>query len=590
MTHNSPKNLSAIIFLFKKGWHYAKGMRGTYILYISMFVLAQAISVSQPYFIGLLLNSVQTATTPAETLENVIKYSLIVFGVLSIFWLLHYPARVLEMRTAFKIRINFREDLFKKLLALPLAWHQDNPTGDSIDRINRSTLGLHSFLSSAFQVLYALTEFVVVIIILLIFMPSAGLICIIASFTLFMIISLFDFYLNKDFKELNSYENKISSAIHDYISNIVTIVALRIAPLVKKEFSLYLTKPESLYRNHTVRHELKWFAFSLTSNLVLFGVPIWYAYNNYINNQMILVGTFYTLFDYLRRLNATLFSFSWLYGVIIRQVADVKNANNIELAYEAVLPSLNEKIIGNWQNIQIKDLNFIYQKDLNTSGKISDLNLNIKSGQKIAVVGSSGSGKSTLLNILGGLHESAAGQVLVDSNQSSLQEVVKITALIPQSPEIFIETIKFNVTFGIETNTDDVNYYCNLACFNEVVERLPKGLESHIAEKGVNLSGGERQRLALARGLYLARNANILLLDEATSSVDPYNERRIYENIWNEYKDKTIIATIHRLHLLEMFDYIYVLSNGRVVEEGTLKKLQELEQGELSKLYRAYKE
>jgi ATP-binding cassette, subfamily B, bacterial len=103
--------------------------------------------------------------------------------------------------------------------------------------------------------------------------------------------------------------------------------------------------------------------------------------------------------------------------------------------------------------------------------------------------------------------------------------------------------------------------------------RLPNGLQTNIAEKGVNLSGGEKQRLALARGIFFARDKQVVLLDEPTSSVDTKNEREIYGNLLRRFSACCLVSAIHKLHLLELFDIIYVLQDGRVVEQGDFAAL-----------------
>jgi ABC-type multidrug transport system fused ATPase/permease subunit len=103
---------------------------------------------------------------------------------------------------------------------------------------------------------------------------------------------------------------------------------------------------------------------------------------------------------------------------------------------------------------------------------------------------------------------------------------------------------------------------------------MPEGLNTDIREKGVNLSGGEKQRLALARGILAAKNSSILLLDEPTSSVDAHNELLIYEQIFRTFHDKCILSSIHRLHLLDLFDYVYVMGQGQIVQQGTFEELR----------------
>ena len=114
----------------------------------------------------------------------------------------------------------------------------------------------------------------------------------------------------------------------------------------------------------------------------------------------------------------------------------------------------------------------------------------------------------------------------------------------------------------------------DMAQFGKVVDRLEKGLNTNVLEKGVSLSGGEKQRLALARGILAARKSEILLLDEPTSSVDSLNEMRIHEALFRVFRKKTIISSIHRLHLLKNFDYIYMFDKGKIIAEGTFDEMK----------------
>jgi ABC-type multidrug transport system fused ATPase/permease subunit len=114
-----------------------------------------------------------------------------------------------------------------------------------------------------------------------------------------------------------------------------------------------------------------------------------------------------------------------------------------------------------------------------------------------------------------------------------------------------------------------------------------QGVDTNIAEKGVNLSGGEKQRLALARGLFFARDSQLILLDEPTSSVDTYNERLIYTSVLSKFKDKCLVSSIHKLHLLDLFDRIYVLEGGKVVESGDFYQLLK-RNGALARMWKHY--
>ncbi|MFS6706504.1 ATP-binding cassette domain-containing protein, partial [Staphylococcus aureus] len=131
-----------------------------------------------------------------------------------------------------------------------------------------------------------------------------------------------------------------------------------------------------------------------------------------------------------------------------------------------------------------------------------------------------------------------------------MKHLARHVTLIPQEPEIFENTIEYNVTLDTEQSTAEIMEDIRIARFANVLERLPRGLETNIAEKGVNLSGGEKQRLALARGIFAAKSSDIILMDEPTSSVDPGNERQIYEELFRHFSDRCILSSIHKLHLL----------------------------------------
>src|SRR5690606_24985415 len=146
--------------------------------------------------------------------------------------------------------------------------------------------------------------------------------------------------------------------------------------------------------------------------------------------------------------------------------------------------------------------------------------------------------------------------------------------LIPQEPEIFENSVWYNITLGLPFSHEEVMAACEAARFADVVHQLPNGLETHMQEKGVNLSGGQKQRLALARGILAARTSDIILMDEPTSSVDPRTEKLVYKNLFESFKGKAVISSLHRLHLLKDFDYVYILRNGSVVDEGPFEQLK----------------
>jgi ABC-type multidrug transport system fused ATPase/permease subunit len=145
--------------------------------------------------------------------------------------------------------------------------------------------------------------------------------------------------------------------------------------------------------------------------------------------------------------------------------------------------------------------------------------------------------------------------------------------LIPQEPEIFAATLRHNLTLGREPDAEQLEEACRLAQLNPVIADLPRGLQTDLAERGLNLSGGQKQRIALARGLLAASGRSLLLLDEPTSSLDPATERAVYQGILEAHRDTCVVSSVHRLHLLPWFDRVVLMDAGRILDIGSPSQL-----------------
>lgn len=231
---------------------------------------------------------------------------------------------------------------------------------------------------------------------------------------------------------------------------------------------------------------------------------------------------------------------------------------------------LNSELIG---DIQFNNITFRYGTRTTV---FEGLNLLIKKGCSTAIVGESGSGKSTLLSLLQNLYPLKEGNISIgglDIQNISNKSLRQCVGVVPQHIDLFAGSIIDNIAIGdLEPDMQRVLGLSKMLGINEFVEKLPNTYNTYLSEHGVNLSGGQRQRVAIARALY--RNPEILILDEATSSLDPASEQKV-QNTLNGFKQqgKTVIIIAHRLTTIKNCDSIIVLSNGRLVEEGTHKEL-----------------
>lgn len=233
------------------------------------------------------------------------------------------------------------------------------------------------------------------------------------------------------------------------------------------------------------------------------------------------------------------------------------------------------------EGIIVEGLKFSYGE----GDVIKNLNLKVKKGEKIALVGLSGSGKSTLINLLLGLYPFSEGRVLIDGKplqDYSLHGLRSFFGLVSQDIFLFNDTILNNLCLGKNFSDEQIAEALNVAYCDEFINKLPDGLETIVGDRGTRLSGGQQQRITIARA-YL-QESPILLFDEATSALDNESEKVVQKALENLAGHKTVIAVAHRLSTIQDYDRIYVLHEGSLVEEGTHKELCALG-GEYAKLY-----
>jgi ATP-binding cassette subfamily B protein len=565
------------ISLMKTAWQYARQEKKRYVGVYSLFIMAGGVFSLYPLLYGWFINALQKEG--AGMLHYAWKYALAYLGLKLIEWGFHGPARVMERRLAFNLSRNFLQELYHQTLHLPLKWHQDHHSGSTINRIRKAYEALKEFFQNGFMYLYALTKFFSSFIAMLLFSPLFGGIGVALGLLTVWVIFKFDKPFVKAVDETNEKEHVVSSNLFDSLSNINTVITLR---LEKRMENGLLHKVRDVFSPfmRTVRiNEWKWFIADILVAVIYVTTVVGYIYQHWEPGKIFMVGNLVALLGFVNQFTSVFHDIAWQYTQIVQYDTNVQTARFISEAYtKQHMADTALELPEDWKTISIENLNFSHKETFTSKEKAQSLHgihIQIKRGRRIALIGESGSGKSTLMALLRGLYKAEAGiKILVDQAVYQAASIAESVILFPQEPEIFENTIEHNITLGLPFEESEVLDVCDTACFTEVLNQLPHGLHSNIMEKGVNLSGGQKQRLALARGILAAKNCDIVLLDEPTSSVDPKTEIRIYEKMFEEYKDKAVVSSLHRLYLLSYFDYIYVLKDGRIVDEGTFSDLK----------------
>ncbi len=245
-------------------------------------------------------------------------------------------------------------------------------------------------------------------------------------------------------------------------------------------------------------------------------------------------------------------------------------------ANELVQPTGKKPFVNILRGIQIHNLSYSYSGRSNT---LVDIRMIIAKGEMTALVGESGAGKSTLVNMIMGFDKPSSGEIRIDDIpllEYNIESYRKRIGYVPQESILFNMSIKDNLLWANENATyEDIKKACRDANADKFIETFPDGYDTIVGDRGVRLSGGQAQRVSLARAIL--RKPDLLILDEATSSVDSHSERMIQKAIENISKTTTTVAIAHRLSTIKKSDRIYVLNNGRLIEEGTYSQLRALD-------------
>lgn len=305
----------------------------------------------------------------------------------------------------------------------------------------------------------------------------------------------------------------------------------------------------------------------------------------YAINGSITAGNIAEFVLYITLLMFPMSAIGWVASMVQRASASQKRINEFLNTKPEIYSPEDAKTPEVKGAIKFEDVSFTYPHTGITA--LKDFTLDIKAGEKVAIIGKTGSGKSTLVHLLLRMYDTSKGQVSIEGipvAEYNVQHLRHQIAYAPQEAYLFSDTIYNNIRFGREEATEaEVKEAARLADFAKDVATLNNGYKTVIGERGVMLSGGQKQRLVLARALL--KQSNILLLDESLSAVDTQTEHTILNNLKESLQEKTVIVITHRIFAGWEFDKILVLDDGAIVEEGTHEELMRLNK-RYAKLYR----
>jgi ABC-type bacteriocin/lantibiotic exporter with double-glycine peptidase domain len=485
---------------------------------------------------------------------------------------------------AFQIKRRFVTEMYESVLDLPLQWHHKHHSGNVISRIKIASDALYNFSELQFQYIEHFFMFFGPLIALFILSPVvSGIAFVVAVLTIF-VIGKFDKKLVDLFQRENDTQNEFMAAFFDCISNVRTVLALNLKGKTYYKINEKLTTAYNILVQSITYNQYKWAIVSLLIFIMEIGIIFYYIIAKTQAGNLIAIGSIVAMFQYLQQLSKMFFNIAACYQEIVHMQSNYNSISSIMKDHDTLCSNNIElPMCKDWNEVNLKNICFSYNDS--EENVLSNISISLKRNSRIAIIGQNGSGKSTLLNIISGMLKADNQECYIDGIKSTSR---LDNILIPQDPEIFEDTAIYNITVGDKYDRKDIEKIISIAKFDEVLKSLPSGINTNVMEKGVNLSGGEKQRLALCRGLYSARDCDIILLDEPTSSIDIDSEMKIYKNLFAFFSSKCLISIVHKLHLLPLFDFIYVMQFGKIVQKGTLEELKTDEQGYFSELWKEY--
>jgi len=468
---------------------------------------------------------------------------------------------------------DMRTNMFKKILELPIGFFNEQRKGDIMSKLTNDLQDIEfstiSFLESFFRepILIALYLFGMISyspqlsIFLLLFLPIAGL-----------VIGRVGRSLKKVSTGVQVKLGEILSTIEETIGGIRVVKAFNAEPQQLYRFN---KENEDLLeiKNKAIRKRDLASPVSETMGILAVCCVLYYGGSLVLQKNFSLSGpAFLTFIAIFTQIINPLKAFSTASYNIRKGAASIERIQNLIMEEQTIKEDANPiKISVFNDSIELRNVEFSYP-DKNI---LVNINLKIKKGQNVALVGSSGSGKSTLVDLIPRFHDASSGEVLIDGinlKKYALKDLRNLMGIVTQEPILFNDTIKSNISLGNKHATDEeVMAAAKVANAHSFIEKKEGQYNNVVGDRGSKLSGGERQRLTIARAVL--KNPPILILDEATSSLDTESEKWVQDAINNLMKDRTSIIIAHRLSTVRHADEIIVLDQGKIAERGKHEEL-----------------
>ena len=555
--------------LFKLKWFFAENWK-RYTIAISLLMVTNVLEVIPPWLLGESIDAIYQQTLTSKLLMT---FLLSLIAVTIVNYLSNFVWQYQLFGGAYVIEKQLRSRLMKQFLRMTPSFYEKNRTGDLMARATNdlkavSTTAGFGILTLVDSSLYMLTILVTMGILV---SWKLTFVALLPLPILAIIMQILGKRIHEKYMKAQDAFGDMNDSVLEAISGVRVIRAYVQERSSEKQFD---EMTEDVYSKNMEVEKIDALFNPITKILTGISYMIGLGYGAFLVSEgQITLGDLVAFNVYLGMIIWPMFAIGELVNVMQRGNASLDRVQETLDYEEDVKDVSNPVTVLKPGRIGFNNVKFQYPQS--TIMNLSNINLQLEQGQTLGIVGKTGSGKTTLIKQF--LREYPAGEgslsfANIPIENQTKEQVRNWIGYVPQDHVLFSRTVKENILFGNPEGTDeDIETAIRLSHFQKDLEMLPQGLATLVGEKGVALSGGQKQRISIARALI--KNPEILLLDDSLSAVDAKTEARIIENIQLERKDKTTIITTHRLSAIQHADWIIVLDDGAMIEEGTHEDL-----------------
>ncbi len=558
-------NRKTIAWMFSYVTRYPK----TILLILFLLLTADISGSLTPYLFKLGLDT-GLATKEYQTL---VRYSLLMGLTLTTGFLFtvifNYQIQKMGERIVLAIRMNVLEKIF----SLNNDYFDNHPIGKTLTHLTNDVEAIKQFISDGVVGLLASFIKITIITIILFYINSVLAMATIISLPLFLLATwFFKKSLQKGYRGVRKSNSIMNTILIECITGIKEINLFNHKNRSVKDFDesnkKYLNSFLKIVHSYSLYFPLIEVVSSFSMLLVLFFVHL------LIGNTKLTVGDIFAFFFYINMFFRPLRHLAEQFNTFQAAMSASERLHHflgLKNNFTGIEEDSSKKAHDLAGDIVFKNVNFGYSKEKTI---FKDLNLEIKKGEVVAIVGSTGAGKSTIISLINRLYEVNSGSITIngiDIKKISLKELRSNISTIPQDVFLFTGSFYENITLGKEFTKKEILTASKKVLLHKFIEKLPKGYLESVLEEGKSLSTGQKQLLAFARAFI--ENCPIIILDEATANIDSESEKLIERSLKKIIKNKTAIIIAHRLSTIQNADKILVLNKGKIVEQGDHRAL-----------------